>query len=133
MEDLMLPSDRPPPLINMTKNNMHLFGKEAVDRVTKPQPSNALQQGKMKQLSPANFDLTLPSVQWSNWIWGYTAEKKRKLDKQAEDHIKEINKPIFGAFGDDRGPSGMSDSAKQIYKKRLTGAHESNTKSIWSW
>lgn len=112
---------------------MHLFGKETVERVTHPEPSDSLQKGKMKQLSPANFDLTLPSVQWSNWIWGYTAEKRRKLDKQEEDHIKEINKPIFGAFGGDRGPSGMSDSAKQIYKKRLTGAHESNTKSVWSW
>jgi len=134
MEDLMLKSDRPPALIHMTKNNEDQFGRDAHHYVTHPEPSNALQQGRMRQLSPANFDLTLPSVQWSNWISGYTANKKRKLDKQEEDHIKKINTPIFGVFGGDRGPSGMNEATKQVFQKRLTGAHESNmSTSYWKW
>jgi hypothetical protein len=136
MEDLMLPSDRPPILIGMTTNNRDQFGSDSHDYVTRPEPSDALQQGRMRQLSPANFDLTLPSVQWSNWISGYTANKKRKLVKQQEEHIREINTPIFGVFGGDRGPSGMNEATKQVFQKRLTGAHESNKPTSylnWKW
>jgi transcriptional regulator with XRE-family HTH domain len=68
---------------------------EAIDYVNRPEPSNALQQGSMRQLSPANFDLTLPSVQWSNWIWGETARKKRKVEQVKEDHIRKINMPVL--------------------------------------
>jgi hypothetical protein len=134
MEDLMLPSDRPPILVRMGRINDNQFGSEAHRYVTQPTPSNALQQGRMKQLSPANFDLTLPSVQWSNWIWGETARKKRKLDKQDEEHIRKINTPIFGVFGGDRGPSGMNEAAKEVFQKRLTGAHPSNmATSYWKY
>lgn len=134
MEDLMLASDRPPILVGMTKNNQDQFGTESQRYVTQPAPSDALQQGRMKQLSPANFDLTLPSVQWSNWISGYTASKKRKRDKQEEERIREINTPIFGVFGGDRGPSGMNEATKQVFQKRLTGAHQSNMPTFfWKW
>ena len=134
MDDLMLPSDRPPVLVGMKRSNRDQFGSEAIDYVNRPEPSNALQQGSMKQLSPANFDLTLPSVQWSNWIWGETARKKRKVEQVKEDHIKKINMPIFGAFGGDRGPSGMNEATKEVFQKRLTGAHESNmSTSYWKW
>jgi hypothetical protein len=128
MEDLMLPSDRPPVLLRMTKNNEHQFGTDSHNYVSEPEPSDALQEGKMKQLSPYNFQSMLPSVQWSNWISGYTAEKRRKIEKQKEDHIKEINTPVFGVFGGDRGESGMSAEAKEVFKKRLR-----EKKSFWSW
>lgn len=130
----MLPSDRPPVLVRMTKNNEDQFGSESHRYVTDPTPSDALQQGRMKQLSPANFDLTLSSVQWSNWISGYTAEKRRKVEKQEEDHIRKINTPVFGVFGGDRGPSGMNPETKKVFQKRLTGAHSSNmATSFWKW
>lgn len=134
MEDLMLPTDRPPALITMNRDNQNQFGSDTQRYLDEPTPTNALQEGSMRQLSPANFDLTLPSVQWYNWITGNTAAKRRRVEKVKEDHIREINTPIFGVFGGDRGPSGMNKATKEVFTKRLTGAHQSNAStSFWRW
>lgn len=130
----MLPSERPSLLVQMSASNQDQFGSETQRYLDEPTPSNALQQGSMRQLSPDNFQRTLNSVQWYNWITGNTAAKRRRVEQVEEDHIRKINTPVFGVFGGDRGPSGMNEATKEVFKKRLTGAHQSNAStSFWSW